>query len=108
MGWSVRADVNVEWTDDNKVTEKEVADTIKELMDAYELHEYGEGVEVCYGVDFSLWGNKVVDYSGLEDLKTFMKNRNVENFEITASEYAETGSGYYYDSNEDEENEISD
>lgn len=106
MSWSVRADVNIDWK--YGILEQELKDfMVKEKMDVCELHGYhDENDEVgCNGVDFSMWGNKGVNYDCLEAIKNFMKENGVKEFEISANEYVEADGGYYYDSTDEVDEE---
>jgi hypothetical protein len=53
---------------------------------------------------FQLSGHNGVDYAELEDIKEFCKKKKIP-VEINAVEYCEIDEGFYYNSEEDEEEE---
>jgi len=92
MGWSVKAYCKVELTKGE--LDKETKEKIKGIIekeDSSDILFYRD----C--VDFELYGTKGVDYSVMENIKEILKNKGFE-FTITATEFAETDDGYYYDS----------
>lgn len=101
MGWDVIGNVNIDYS--GTLPEKTWL-RIKRIIE-------NEG---CYDLQHrnnSIWftasGNKGVDYEFMEEIKKLLKeNKLVTDFEMSSSEYIESGDGgYYYSSTDDEEDE---
>ena len=88
MGYEVIAFLSIEIFEGS-----ERLDT-KKIKEILEDDVYNLSIEED-SIAFEMSGNKGIDYSSVDKVKDYLEKQKVK-FEITGSEFAETGSGYYY------------
>lgn len=67
----------------------------------------GDFLRMQDDLDFEMSGNKGVDYTILDQLRDWCKQKNIS-IEISTSEYSECGSGYYYNTEDEKAEEEKD
>ena len=103
MGWAViglgQIDVDEKYTQeilDLMVGDKK--DVIDKLLGNENIDGWFEDVDGNKGIiTFKIWGNKVINYSRLEKIQEYCKNKNID-IEISVGQYAESDDNYYYNS----------
>jgi len=90
MGWTVISFCTIEG-DFPKDKAEEIRDYLKrEAHNTYDIHAEQETVT------FEAQGNRAIDYDFMKKIHRLLKGFS---YEITCSEYSETGNGYHFDSN---------
>ena len=78
----------------------------RKIIDKLLGEDYTDDFEDVDGVDgyitFRMWCNKGLDYSRLEKIKDYCKAKKIS-IEISIGEYTESQDGFYYNSEDDED-----
>ena len=107
MGWQVlglgHIDVSEEHT--QEILDLMIGDK-KKIIDRLLGDDVSDDFEDVDGTDgyisFRMWGNKGLDYSRLDKIKEYCKDKKIS-IEISVGEYIESQDSYYYNSEDDEE-----
>jgi len=95
MGWYVISFVNIECA---QTLAHEDIEQIKTFLKGIEHGDFQAQNDTC---SFMLGGNKGIDYACLDSIKEYLKGKNYR-FSIAAEEFAECGSGYYFETDSHE------
>lgn len=111
MGWQVMGfgHIDVEEKHMEEVIDLMIGDKrkiINKLFGNDDIDDFEE-VEGKDGyISFKMFGNKMINYNRLDRIKEYCKSKKI-NVSISVGEYTESNEGYYYNSEDDEEdNEV--
>jgi len=94
MGYAVKSDVRIELFEESEVINKELLSKITKLLK--ENKEVSEDLYIAADtISFELWGNKNIDYSLCDSIKSMLIKNKIK-FEIISCEWVESSDGYYY------------